>query len=91
MQPYAINTFRALIRDGYSVSAHCNDPFCRHSVELDLPALAERLGLDFVTVGDPNPLAAKLRCAKCGGKDIGLILSAPNGYQGRQRLANTGK
>jgi hypothetical protein len=36
------------------------------------------LGADFVTVGDPNPLAARLRCEKCGGRSITLILSPPS-------------
>lgn len=51
-------------------------------MDLDLPALAERLGYDFVAIGDPNPLVAKLRCGKCGSKDLGLILSSRSGYSG---------
>ena len=64
------------LRDrGYSVSAHCHT--CRHSSPLDLAGLAERLGADFVCVGDPNPLVPLLRCQRCGSKDLGLILSPP--------------
>lgn len=79
MQPYTISTFRDLIEGGYSIRAHCTASVdCHHSSELDLPALAGQLGMDFVTVGDPNPLAARLRCAKCGAKGVGLILSPPS-------------
>lgn len=63
------------IDQGFMVSAYCENQACRHSVDLDLSALAERLGRDFVTVGNPNPLAARLACSKCRGKDISLILS----------------
>lgn len=75
MQSFTVNTLQALIDDGYTVRAYCNSTECRHGSELDLVALAEKLGPDFVHVGDPNPLAARLRCAKCGAKGVGLILS----------------
>lgn len=76
----SIRTIADLISNGYSVTAHCEaDPtVCRHASVLDLPMLGERLGMGFVAVGDPNPLAARLVCPACGGKRIGLILSPPN-------------
>lgn len=73
----SISTLGAIISDGYRITAYCENVDCRHQVELDLPALAERLGADFPTVGDPNPLVAKLRCNACGWKRIGLIVSPP--------------
>ena len=75
-----IDTIGALIDDGYKVSVHCGNYLCRHSVDLDLHALAERLGRDFIAIGDPNPLVARLRCACCKGKDVGLIIVPRNGY-----------
>lgn len=75
------STFRQLIADNYSVTAHCNDPACRHSAKLDLVKLSEALGPDFVIVGDPNPLIPRLKCAKCGGKDLGLILAPGGDYK----------
>lgn len=80
MAHLVIDTLQSLIEGGYCVTAYCNADTCRHSSKLDLVALAERLGLDFHTIGDPNPLAAKLRCAKCQGKAFTLILSPPDGY-----------
>jgi hypothetical protein len=78
MQPRTISTLRQLKDDGYEVTAHCGASVdCRHSAKLDLDLLIEKLGGDFVTVGDPNPLAARLRCEKCGGRSITLILSPP--------------
>lgn len=67
------NTLRAWIDHGDRVTAYCGT--CQHSTELDLVALAGRLGMDFKSVGNPNPLAAKLRCAQCGGREIMLSIS----------------
>lgn len=75
-----IITIGDLIGQGFRLSVHCENQFCRHYTELDLDALAERLGPGFATVGSPNPLVAKLRCSACGGKDLGLILSPTTGY-----------
>lgn len=76
----SIDTLGDLINDGFTVYAFCNNTFCRHSVTLDLVALSERLGVDFVAIGTPNPLAARLRCSKCQGNDLGLILQPVTGY-----------
>ena len=70
------DTLGGLLERGYSVTAHCHS--CRHSSVLDLARLAERLGRGFVAVGDPNPLVRLLRCQKCQGKSLGLIISPPN-------------
>lgn len=83
-----LSTLSHLIAQGYGLTAYCGA--CQHGARLDLPALAAKLGPDFVTVGDPNPLAARLRCDRCQSKDISLILSPPNtprpgrGLYGRQ-------
>ena len=70
-----IRTFRDMIADEYTLTVYCGDQGCRHSAKLDLQTLAERLGMDFVTVGDPNPLVARLRCGRCKGKNLSLIMS----------------
>lgn len=77
-----IDTLGALRRDNYSVTAYCEAQDCRHSSAIDLDELIDRLGADFVAIGDPQPLVAKMRCAKCGGKHLSLRLSpgSSNGH-----------
>lgn len=74
-----IDTLSALRDARFSITAHCNG--CQHSTVLDLDAMIGRLGPGFVAIGNPNPLAAKLSCARCRGRDISLILNAPSGYE----------
>jgi hypothetical protein len=76
----AIETIGALIAGDFTVWVHCENQFCRHHAILDLHALADRLGSDFIAIGKPNPLMAKMVCSKCGGKDLGLIVSPVTGY-----------
>lgn len=76
----SIETLSALIDEGFRLSVHCENPFCRRYVDLDISALAETLGRDFVFVGKPNPLTARMRCSKCGGKELGLILIPTTPY-----------
>jgi len=78
-----LNTLGALIADDYTMSAHCTAQGCGHGAQLDLHALAEKLGADFVTVGDPNPLLPKLRCSRCGGRQLQLTLVPRSGYEKR--------
>lgn len=78
----SISTIQDLIDNQMGLSVHCNAIGCGHSADIDLHAMGERLGYDFVAIGDPNPLVAKLRCGKCGSKDLGLILSSRSGYSG---------
>lgn len=77
-----IATIQSLIDNQMGVTVHCNVIGCGHSAKLDLHAIGERLGFDFEAVGDPQPLVPKLRCGKCGRKDLGLILSSESGYSG---------
>ena len=76
-----IDTLGALIDHGFHLSIHCENQFCRHYTRLDLYALAEKFGRNFVAIGKPTPLTARMRCSKCGGKDLGLILSPRTGYE----------
>ena len=63
-------TFAKLIADDMTVMAHCQNFRCHHRQVLDLKALAERFGHDAPATHDD--LAPKLKCTKCGGKQIGL-------------------
>ena len=76
----AIETIGALIADDFTVWVHCENQFCRHHAILDLRALADRLGMDFVCIGKPNPLLARMSCSMCGGKDLGLTIQPVTGY-----------
>ena len=64
-------TFAKLIADEMTVMAHCQNPRCNHSHTLDLKVLSDRLGPGTPAMHDD--LAPRLRCRKCGGKQIGLI------------------
>lgn len=75
------DTIGSLIEGRFTVSAHCFAHGCGHSARLDLVDMSERLGAGFIAIGDPNPLVKLLRCQKCGGKDLGLILSPRTGYE----------
>lgn len=68
-------TLGDLIDQGFRATAFCNNRACRHSSPVDLLACSLRLGRDHPAIGLPNPIAARLVCEKCGGKDIGIILS----------------
>ncbi|MDQ0349714.1 hypothetical protein J2S76_004165 [Ancylobacter vacuolatus] len=49
---------------------------CRHHRELDLPALAARLGPDHGALH--ADLVPRLRCAECGSKRIALTMLPPD-------------
>lgn len=53
--------------------AYCHNHRCHHNQRLDLAVLKARLGPDAPAMADD--LIPKLRCAQCGGKDVGLIYS----------------
>ena len=77
----ARHTLADRIRNGDMVRAYChNIPARGHSSELDLVKLAEKLGPDHGAMHDD--LVRKLKCAKCGGRRIGLIVT-PNSKQYR--------
>ena len=67
----SIGTIRDLINHDYTLTAWCRG--CQHSRALDLQKLGERLGFDHSTMHDD--LTPKLRCAKCGSRKVGVILS----------------
>jgi hypothetical protein len=74
-------TFQSLIDAKMTVMAHCHRPPCNHNQVLDLVKLRDRFGPDAPAMS--ADLIPKLRCAKCGGKKVGLIYAPdtrPNAY-----------
>jgi len=78
---HVVDTLHALTENGFRLYAHCGNLYCRHSSQLDLQALADRLGPGFVAIGYPNPLVARLHCQKCGSKDLGILVVPLSGYE----------
>jgi hypothetical protein len=64
---------QTLIDHDMTVAAHCRRSACNHSQLLDLAKLRDRFGPDVPAMHDD--LVPRLRCAKCGGKEVGLTLS----------------
>lgn len=81
VDPLVINTLGAIVDGDYSLTAYCYDMECQHSAALDVEALAKRLGREHGSMR--WDLVPKLRCTKCGGKDVGLRLAPPTGSPGR--------
>ena len=74
-------TFQSLIDAKMTVMAQCHRAPCNHNQVLDLVKLRDRFGPDAPAMADD--LIPKLRCAKCGGKKVGLIYTpdtTPNAY-----------
>jgi len=70
----------AHVDDSYYYAAYCRK--CKHSARLSLEKLRRRLGDDF-------PLASvksRLRCERCGSRQIVITFLAPN-----QRTGNVGQ
>jgi len=64
-------TFQSLIDGGMHIEAYCQS--CNHHSSLDLEKLRDRFGPDAPAMEwDIKP---KLKCARCGGKKLGLIYS----------------
>lgn len=73
--PITMDTLGSFIDRGYGIYAHCQAQGCGRSKELDLRALAERLGRDHSALADG--LTPKLRCSACGGRKISITISPP--------------
>jgi hypothetical protein len=67
----ALDTVGTLIDNAHNLRAYCCS--CRHCVKLDLEALAIQLGRHHGSMH--KKLVPKLRCSKCGEKNLALILS----------------
>lgn len=63
-------TLQKLIDSDMVVTAFCDARDCWHKSTLDLKALRDRLGGDMPAMADD--LGPRLRCNKCGRKDVSL-------------------
>ncbi|CAA0130295.1 Uncharacterised protein [Starkeya nomas] len=70
-----LNTLGSLIDNGHGLGVHCLNPECRRYVELDLPALAAKLGRDHGSMH--RDLAPIMKCTACGQKRVKFTLLAP--------------
>lgn len=76
-EPVPLASYRGL---AHRLTAICET--CLHSARLDREALIARLGPDATTDG----LRRRLRCSRCGGRDIALqINGSPCGAMARHR------
>ncbi|UCI10419.1 hypothetical protein [Mesorhizobium sp. B1-1-8] len=64
-------TFQTLVDGGMKVTAHRQTSPCHHSQVLDLVKLRDRFVPDAPAM--ECDLKPKLRCARCGGKAVGVI------------------
>lgn len=64
-------TIADVIALGQTIYAYCYNPACRHITVLDMLALRDRLGPDHGALR--ADLVPKLRCTKCGGRQVGII------------------
>lgn len=67
------HTIQQRIDLGDTIHVYCHNSHCHHNAALDLLALRDKLGPDHGAMRDD--LVPKLRCSKCGGKDVGIIIS----------------
>jgi len=70
-----IATVGDFIRENYGLTAHCN--VCRHSANVSLTGLSDRLGPDAIIMQKGQP---SLKCAKCGSRDCSKIVVAPTAW-----------
>lgn len=66
-------TIAELIAERMTLTGYCHNPRCHHNQRLDLDQLQAKLGPDAPAMA--ADLAPKLKCARCGGQDVGLIYS----------------
>lgn len=64
-------TVEEVIKRGETIRAYCHNSACHHNAVLDALAIRDRFGPDFEMTHDN--LTPKLRCIRCGGRDVGII------------------
>ncbi|MER9710143.1 hypothetical protein NKJ13_07725 [Mesorhizobium sp. M0174] len=69
-------TLQSLIDGKMRLVAFCHNSRCHHNQTLNLEKLKAKLGPDAPAMADD--LIPKLRCAKCGGKAVGLTYTPDN-------------
>jgi len=78
-------TIQDLIDKRIKLHAFCHNSRCHHNQLLDMQKLKDKLGADAPAMADD--LIPKLRCAKCGGKHVGLTYSPDTRPTGDLRSA----
>ena len=79
-----MGTLAGMIAEGVTVTAYCASAQCRHSSNLDLGALAVRLGGEYSIQRNHARFLDRLRCGTCGGRcDAIIIGTAHAGEVGR--------
>lgn len=63
-------TIRQIIDGRYRLSAHCHE--CNFSAEVDMPAMAERYGLDAPVRGPRLIGRGLLKCSHCGSDNCSM-------------------
>lgn len=64
------HTIQNRIDEGERISVWCHNPRCHHRSKLDLLKLRDKYGPDAPAMRDD--ILPKLKCARCGGTDVGL-------------------
>ena len=75
------NTLGSLIDGGDIMRAVCRPISCGRVVDLDIEALARKLGRDHSCMS--KDIAPKLHCTACGGKNCGIQIVPGNTPSGR--------
>lgn len=71
VRPEPFGSVREMIENDSKLSVYCKSLGCGRGADLDLQALAVRLGPDHPT--DHWSLSDRFRCGKCGGKDLQFV------------------
>jgi hypothetical protein len=75
-EPRLVRTIQDLIDHDMVVTAHCGRlPKCTHAREIDLEALREARGPDYVIIGN-GAFTRALVCGKCGHKGGSITVSS---------------
>lgn len=67
------STIQDMIDVGDTIVAYCHNARCNHRAAVDLCLIREKLGPDHGALHED--LVPKLRCSRCGGKRIGMIVT----------------
>lgn len=81
-----IQTVGDFLDSGTGLGVHCLNLKCRHYARVDLLALAESRGRDFMVTGADSSFLKAARCSKCGGTSIQMTVIAGGAPMGRGPL-----
>lgn len=74
----SISTLGDFIDEGMGITAYCDG--CHRGQSLDLERLADRLGREHGALA--RDLKPKLKCARCGSKNISFTVLSHAGWDG---------